>query len=436
MSHTLRNLLGFGLMVLLFSCKKEVSMEGGPVGHAVLQDSFGQCMPKNLVGTYAVGQPMTDANYLEVQVNVLTTGHYSLGTGQQNGIAFFSTGNFTQPGMTTIHLRATGTPVAEGPIQFTLSMDSSTCDFIVNILPAGSGGNGTCNATVNGTYKKNLNLSTSNTVTLQHTYAAGGVYTVSTDTLNGYYFMASVNATAGANTAITLLGAGMPVNAQMDNFTVHFGDNTSCGFSVTVQDSTTTGGSSVYFPMTQNSWWSYNDTASTDTSLVTNTGSAFISGGNYQRFVTTYSNGSPNDTSYFRKDGSANYYQYESQAQWNADNPSVPITFTQGYLEYKFLNDQLTTGATWNSDNAGMNGTNAVVLRYNFTVVDANATVVVNGVTFTNVYKVNFKVQLSSNGSAYTDLGIASDLYYAKDIGFIRSGQTPSDIFIRHWHVN
>jgi hypothetical protein len=96
-------------------------------------------------------------------------------------------------------------------------------------------------ATPNGTFKKDTTLTNNNYVDIQVNFTEVGIYLITSDTLNGYYFKASgVSAIAGVNT-IRLLGTGKPLAVGTDVFTVNF-DGSLCDFAVNVLDSTGGGG--------------------------------------------------------------------------------------------------------------------------------------------------------------------------------------------------
>jgi hypothetical protein len=94
--------------------------------------------------------------------------------------------------------------------------------------------------TVNGIYEAALALTpATNTITVQVNVTHTGLYTIATDTVNGYYFRGTGTFTAlGANT-ITLRSNGTPFAAGVNNFVVSF-DSTICDIPVTVLPAGTT----------------------------------------------------------------------------------------------------------------------------------------------------------------------------------------------------
>ncbi len=94
---------------------------------------------------------------------------------------------------------------------------------------------------VNGNYFKDTLLKTTNYVDIQVDFTKIGVYTIKTDTVNGYSFSATAStALLGPNT-VRLIGSGKPVRDGFDVFTVKF-DGGSCEFSVVVNLGTGGGG--------------------------------------------------------------------------------------------------------------------------------------------------------------------------------------------------
>ncbi|HMK25103.1 MAG TPA: hypothetical protein VK483_03670, partial [Chitinophagaceae bacterium] len=88
--------------------------------------------------------------------------------------------------------------------------------------------------TVNGTYVTGTALvPATNTITVQVNVVKTGIYVVTTDTVNGYYFRAASTFTTLGATTVTLRGNGTPFAAGVNNFVVSF-DSTFCDIQVTV----------------------------------------------------------------------------------------------------------------------------------------------------------------------------------------------------------
>ena len=96
-----------------------------------------------------------------------------------------------------------------------------------------SGTTGDClGSIVGGIYKTDTVLNDSNYVDVKVDVTTAGSYTISTDTVNGFYFSASGSFTATGENTVRLQGNGNPQNVGTNIFTVIY-DSTACTFSVT-----------------------------------------------------------------------------------------------------------------------------------------------------------------------------------------------------------
>ena len=327
--------------VFLLSCQKEISQEYGSQAKGSLQNTAGDCLPKQIGGTFAANRALNDSHYLEVTVNVGSSGPYTITTDTINGYSFKGTGVFANTGASTIRLKGSGRPSVAGTNNFTVVFDTSFCQVAVTVLPAGSGG-----------------------------------------------------------------GGQNPPPTSTD-----------------------------YFPTTLNSWWSYDDGAGSDTFKMTNIGPVTLGGTSFQRFVFRDEAGDPVDTTYYRKDASTGFY-YESL---DTTGFGPELVFTTPRLNVLFLKNTVATNETWNSDFAATSSLAPVpvTLRFGYTVINANASVTVNGKNFTNVYHIRWMPQLGAAGQFQNLLPAPVDFYYAKGIGQIRVAEGSSTLqAIRYWQVN
>jgi len=105
-------------------------------------------------------------------------------------------------------------------------------------------GSGNClGAVVSGTYYKDTAIKASNYVDISVQVDTAGTYSISTDTVNGYYFKASGTFTATGTQVIRLVGGGKPLAAGTNIFTVTY-NGSFCEFTVTV--TAPAGGSSAF----------------------------------------------------------------------------------------------------------------------------------------------------------------------------------------------
>ncbi|MFL5739341.1 MAG: hypothetical protein ACJ75B_03920 [Flavisolibacter sp.] len=308
-------------------------------------------------------------------------------------------------------------PASGGTAIFTLSGSGASC----------------MNSNMSGTYAQGTAMGSSNSVTIEVNVGTIGTWTMNSNSVSGFYFAGSGTFSATGVQTITLLASGTPSAQGDQTFTLTAGGGT-CTFIVTVAASGTTTPAGDHFPLTANSWWSYEDISTPgDTIKIVNAATKTIGANTYRLFQWTDDAG-PFDTSFYRKSGN-DYLEYTLADQYSALTFDVPQK-----ADILFLKEGLTTSQTWNSaEYSGQYSGQNVKLRYAFTCANANATVTVNGQSFSNVYVINFKGQVSLLGSPYTDDGTAWTVYYGQNIGLIfekvEAGTNSYGIQIRHWKV-
>ena len=438
--------MGVFFLSFLFSCQKERSFETASQGKGSLQaDATGDCLPKAIFGTYLAGKVLNDSNYIEVEISVSSPGSYTINSDAQNGYSFSGSGTFSSTGTNRVKLKGTGNPIASGTNNFLIRYDSSVCSIQITVLPSGSGGpaaftlqgaGAACmNAVVSGSFVKNQALTAASKVDVQVNVTTIGSYTLSTNTVNGFAFSGAGSFAATGLQTISLRANGTPLNEGAITFTVTAGANT-CTFIATVTAAGTPPPvpSNDHFPLTLNSWWSYDDpTSAGDTILRVNKRSVLINSNTYQEFLEKDEAG--DSAGYYYRKVNNDYFEYNI-----ADAYSL-LTFDSSIEgDILFLKENLTTNTTWNSaEFSGKEGGVSKKLRYVFTCTDAAATVTVGGKSFSNVYKITFKPQVSTSGGAFTNEVLDWIAYYAKGIGLIYiKGSVPgfeSVTSIRNWRV-
>jgi hypothetical protein len=128
-----KQILAFIFFAVTFSCTKEYSFEKH-IAKGTLRDSTGECFSATVFGTFYNGiVPDGDTSYIEVKVNVTTSGSYSVYTDVQNGIMFLDSGIFINKGINAIRLKPKGIPLVAAPTHFTILFDTSICDVTINI---------------------------------------------------------------------------------------------------------------------------------------------------------------------------------------------------------------------------------------------------------------------------------------------------------------
>lgn len=238
-----KNILYLLLMgiIIAIGCQKETSFElpNTPAIGSLQDDASGDCLPKTVNGTYAVGQALVPTTHsITVSVDVVKTGTYTIYTDTVNGYYFRATGSFTTLGTNTVTLRGNGTPFAPGTNNFVVNFSGTVCDIQVTVTSPAvftlAGAPNACTTPViNGTYGKDVPLTAANTVVLQVNVTQVGAYNVTTTAVNGMTFSGSgVFPGTGAQT-ITLTGTGTPNTVGNNTIPVTVGSST-CSFVINV----------------------------------------------------------------------------------------------------------------------------------------------------------------------------------------------------------
>lgn len=230
------------------SCQVDVKVIGPPTPPAVftLDTLAGACNGAISNGTYTAFAPLTSSNTVSLKVNVVSGGTFSLSTPAINGMSFSANGIITGSGPLVIPLQGSGIPLAAGSFNFPVT-NGTTCQFSITVgAPSGGtpavftlgGAPGGCTgATLGGSFKKGVSLTSANTVTLNVNVTTAGTFAITTNTVNGMIFgTTGTFATTGAQTVV-LTGSGTPTAAGAFNFNASAASGT-CVFSVPVQAST------------------------------------------------------------------------------------------------------------------------------------------------------------------------------------------------------
>jgi hypothetical protein len=425
-------LLILSTFILFLGCQKELSFDsGGTVSVGSLQsDAGGDCLPKTVNGNYVTGTVLNIANnYIDVQINVVTPGSYTIYTDTISGIYFRTSGVANTAGLTTVRLKGVGTPTTAAATNFTVHYGLTECVVPVTITATPGGGGGgaaaftldgspaTCMSFVlHGTYTQNsATVAATDKVDINVTVTTIGTYSVTTTATNGLSFSGSGTFTTTGPKVITLTAIGTPSASGTTNIPVTAGA-TSCSFPVVVIPAAAS--TNDYFPRTANSNWSYQfDDVSTDSILrkvITPTKTAL--GNAFNIFMITDDAASGFDSSgYYRKAG-GDYYEFvDMGAFWGFDNSF--------WVEYVFLKDNVAAGVSWQSAAyTGVAGAQSLQFRLNYKVSQKDISVVVNGVTYTNVIVVDEKLDVNNMGTwvDVSDQVGYFKTYYARNIGMIK----------------
>lgn len=87
---------------------------------------------------------------------------------------------------------------------------------------------------INGIFKAGVLLGSANYIDVSVHVTATGSYSISTDTLNGFYFSDSADFTSTGTKIVRLAAHGTPVIAGAFAFTAHYNNSSSCAVQVTV----------------------------------------------------------------------------------------------------------------------------------------------------------------------------------------------------------
>ncbi|MDD7887461.1 fibrinogen-like YCDxxxxGGGW domain-containing protein [Flavivirga sp. 57AJ16] len=93
------------------------------------------CNSINANGNYAVGETLTSANTITIDVLVNSYDTYTISTNTVNGYSFSTSGTFSSLGVHTITLTGSGIPIAEQTDTFTIdfSGNGSTCNVDIRV---------------------------------------------------------------------------------------------------------------------------------------------------------------------------------------------------------------------------------------------------------------------------------------------------------------
>jgi hypothetical protein len=238
------SLLLLSCFIFFITCKKEYSYEGGgsptpppppppppTVGNAsfTLTGTPNNCYNAYVKGTYVSGVRLSNANTVDINVNVTVIGNYSITTDTINGVWFSRSGTFTNTGNQIITLDGNGTPELARNLIFTPLAGSSSCTFKISVanpeplavyvLESAFGNPNPCIETISGTYNSNTPLSGSNTVSIRVYVVYLGNFTIATSTVNGMTFSYTGRFTTIGAQDVILYGSGTPVTRGNYTFT-------------------------------------------------------------------------------------------------------------------------------------------------------------------------------------------------------------------------
>lgn len=250
----------FSLAILsafvITSCEKEYSLEDNPIlaKGSLKADGFAECLPSTVAGIYKADSTLGTGNFIEVQVNVTSTGAYEIYSDTVNGYFFDAFGAFNTTGLQTVRMLGHGKPLLEGTNEFLVRFDSSECYISVNVLSSSAllasftltGAPGLCaNASTAGTYTQGVALTAANTLSLDVNVTAPGAYTIGAASTNGMIFTAAGTFTTLGTQTVVLTGSGTPTTSGDIPITAgNFGG--TCTYTIAVAPGTGGGGTNTW----------------------------------------------------------------------------------------------------------------------------------------------------------------------------------------------
>ncbi len=415
-----------------------------PAKGSLKSDQTGNCLPKTVSGVYTINKSVVDSNFIMVTANVLSTGTFIIKTDTVNGYFFKATGSFSVSGLNQVKLIAYGKPLASGNNVFKISFDTSICYVTITVQPLSvpaaytlQGNPGSCiSDTVFGVYAGGAPLDTSNRIAVLINVTSPGTYSIATNSLNGYSFSGSGLASSTGIQSVTLNANGTPVSPGTNNFSVT-GNATTCTIPVTVLTPVATSNND-YFPLSNNSYWNYDDLYNLgDTLQRIMVDSTRLNGSLYKTMEERTQHYAP--VSYYFRKVDSTYYEYG-----NVDMFTRALVFSPALqADIPFLRENLQTGTTWYSDEyiGTISSKQPIYLRYQFICNSNNASVTLNGKTFTHVYKITMLPQVRSAITyPYNITGETITIYYARGIGviytkFTNSGFVVMERQLRNWKI-
>ena len=192
---------------------------GGAVAKFTLVGSPNTCTGAKQSNNFYANVPATPANTDTVYVNVSQAGTYQIDTGAPiNGLQFFASGTLAVGNNVPIILKASGLPTAAGPNSFPLNTSSpnsvSNCGFSIVTQATPGPATYTINcatpAIQTGTFQTGTPLTTSSKITLSVTPSTTGIYSITTNVVNGVSFVGGGNFTSTTTQNVDLYAN--PVN--------------------------------------------------------------------------------------------------------------------------------------------------------------------------------------------------------------------------------
>ena len=225
--------------LLIITCKKEFSYEGGRMAEYELTGSPQECTEAIVAGNYYTGVALDSTNKVQLMTHVTVPGNYDLTTNMVDGISFSASGMFADTGFQSVVLSGNGMPDSSGNFIIKIpGTEGCFFAFYVTNEPGAefilSGAPGNCeNPLIEGDYTKGIALTATNTVVVVVDVVTTGKYQIKTNTANGISFSAAGEFLYRGSQQVTLTGSGKPESSELTYFTLDAGSS-QCGFYIPV----------------------------------------------------------------------------------------------------------------------------------------------------------------------------------------------------------
>lgn len=248
------------IAVIVLSCQKELKFDDSGVAKSIFKkDASGDCSPVVVNGIFRVDSVLSNAQFVDVQVNTSVPGTYEVRSDTINGFSFRALGS-ARFGTNKIRLYPNGKPLAGGTYTFTVKFLGlpSTCSFDITVIGPGTpaaaytlgGAPGTCTgARVDGVYTVGVPLTPANTITVTIDVVTPGTYFIAAASTSGFSFSGSGVLNTPGLQNVTLTGSGTPTTAGNASIIVSTPTLSTCTYTTTVLPSGSGGGggSSQYY---------------------------------------------------------------------------------------------------------------------------------------------------------------------------------------------
>ncbi|HQR92729.1 MAG TPA: hypothetical protein PLK14_02310 [Sediminibacterium sp.] len=300
---------------------------------------------------------------------------------------------------------------------------------------------GNCqSAIIRGSFVMDSTMTDSNYALINVNFTGTGKYVISTDTVNGVWFIDSGYVQVAGSKTIQLKAYGTPILPITSTFLVQF-NGQFCSISIN------TVAELDYLPTNAGSNWTYQYLPSLMGSsgpldsfkLTTLVQYIPYNNKNYYQYATSLA-----DTFYFAKDANNTYYEFGTV---DFDYTSI-FDDIGGFIEYPYLKDKAPVGTSWESDEMDvLFGSFAGVAvkpgkaKSVFTIAGVNQTMTIAGKTLTNVITVKREIYFKETGGIGFSKVLTGTSSYAKGIGMvdqniILSATDSQSVTATNWKIN